>query len=227
VSLAADKVLVDGGTGTMRRLLEAGFHYRDVDYLFYTHIHPDHSLDLVAFLFATKHTPGFVRTKPLHILGPPGFRDFFDRLMGIFGDWVISEDYPLELEEMDGGERVFQSWKVGTRVLSHAVPTIGYRFTEGGSVVVVSGDTDYCEAIVDLARDADVLVLECSFPDEFKVGGHLTPQFASQIARESRCKRLVTTHVYPMATPEGLAESCRRGFDGEVIAGRDLLKVTV
>ena len=65
----------------MRRLLEAGFHYRDVDYLFYTHIHPDHVLDLVPFLLATKHTPGMVRTKPLYILGPPGFRDFFNRLM--------------------------------------------------------------------------------------------------------------------------------------------------
>jgi ribonuclease BN (tRNA processing enzyme) len=227
VSIAGEAVLVDGGTGTMRRLLEAGFHYRDVDHLFFTHVHPDHVLDLVPFLFATKHTPGYVRTKPLHVLGPPGFEDFFDRLMGLFGEWVLSEDYPLELEEMDDGKRVFGSWEVTTRLLAHAVPTIGYRFTHNGTVIVVSGDTDYCEAIVDLARDADALVLECSFPDEHKVEGHLTPKYASQIAREAGCKRLITTHMYPVASPESLAASCRMGFAGEVIAGRDLLKVTV
>jgi ribonuclease BN (tRNA processing enzyme) len=228
VSLAEDNVLVDGGTGTMRRLLEAGFHYSEVDYLFYTHTHPDHVLDLVPFLFATKHTPGMVRTKPLHVLGPSGFRDFFDRLMGVFGEWVLSDDYPLELDEMeDESERVFGSWKVTTRALNHPVPTVGYRFSESGSVAVVSGDTDYCEEIVDLAKNADLLLLECSFPDQLKVGGHLTPQFASQIARESGCKRLLTMHMYPMASPEQLAEACREGFDGEVIAGRDLLKVSV
>lgn len=227
VSLAGDKVLVDGGTGTMRRLLEAGFHYRDVDYLFYTHIHPDHSLDLVSFLFATKHTPGYDRTKTLHILGPPGFRDFFDRLMGVFGEWVLSDEYPLELDEVDEDELTFGSWTVRTKRLNHAVPTVGYRFSEGGSVAVVSGDTDYCREIVDLAKDADVLVLECSFPDAFKVGGHLTPESASQIARESGCKRLITNHMYPVASPDDLAASCRLGFEGEVIAGRDLLKVTV
>ena len=72
LSIGSDLVLVDGGTGTMRRLLEAGFHYRDVDYLFFTHVHPDHVLDLVSFLFATKHTPGYTRSEPLHLLIQPG-----------------------------------------------------------------------------------------------------------------------------------------------------------
>jgi ribonuclease BN (tRNA processing enzyme) len=227
VSLGGDHVLVDGGTGTMRRLLEAGFHYRDVDYLFYTHIHPDHVLDLVPFLFATKHTPGFQRTRALHVLGPPGFKDFFDRLMMLFGQWVLSDDYPLEVEEMGESERVFGSWSVRTRLLKHPVSTGGYRFSQAGVVAVVSGDTDYCKAVVELAAGADVLVLECSFPDDIKVEGHLTPRYASQIARESGCKRLIITHMYPVASPEDLAHSCRCGFGGEVLAGRDLLKVVV
>ncbi len=227
VSIAGDLALVDGGTGTMRRLLEAGFHYRDVDYLFYTHIHPDHVLDLVPFLFATKHTPGYTRSKDLHVVGPPGFRDFFSRLMGMFGEWVLSDDYTLELEEVEEEERIFSGWRVSTRLLSHPVPSLSYRFTEGDSVAVVSGDTAYCQAVVEHASGADLLVIECSFPDAYEVEGHLTPRRASQIAREAGCKRMAITHIYPVATPEELAESCRRGFAGEVIPGRDLLKIAV
>ena len=227
VSIAGGLVLVDGGTGTMRRLLEAGFHYRDVDYLFYTHIHPDHVLDLVPFLFATKHTPGYTRSKPLHVIGPPGFRSFFSKLMEVFGEWVLDDRYPLVLEEMEESEREFPGWRVAVRLLSHSVPSLAYRFSDGRSVAVISGDTSYCAAIVEHAADADLLVIECSFPDAYEVPGHLTPRSASQIAREAGCKRLLITHMYPVAPAEELADACRRGFSGEVIAGRDLLKVRV
>ena len=37
-----------------------------------------------------------------------------------------------------------------------------------------SGDTDYCENIDDLARDVDVLLLECSYPEHIKVDAILT-----------------------------------------------------
>lgn len=227
LSIAGDKVLVDGGTGTMRRLLEAGYHYSDIDHLFYTHIHPDHTHDLVPFLFATKHTPGYTRTKPLHLIGPPGFREFFSGLMGLFGDWVLSDDYRIELEEMEVGRRAFAGWEVSTRPLEHSVPSLAYRFTDGSTVAVVSGDTSYCDAIVEHASGADLLVLECSFPDSLEVEGHLTPRLASQVAREAGCKRLLITHMYPGVTPENLAEACRLGFSGEVIPGRDLLKVVI
>lgn len=228
VAIGGDVLLVDGGTGTMRRLLEAGFHYRDVDYLFYTHVHPDHTHDLVPFLFATKHTPGYTRTKPLRVIGPPGFKEFFSRLMDLFGDWVLDDEYALEVEEMkEGATRFFPDWEVSTRLLEHSVPSLAYRFTDGAAVAVISGDTSYCRAIVEQALGADLLVLECSFPDPLAVHGHLTPESTSRIARESGCKRLIITHMYPIASAEELAEACRRGYGGEVVPGHDLLKLTL
>ena len=56
--LSAGRVLlVDGGSGTLRRLYEAGIDYRAIDQLFYTHVHPDHTGDLVPFLFAQRYRP--------------------------------------------------------------------------------------------------------------------------------------------------------------------------
>jgi len=45
-------VLIDSGPGTLRRMLEAGVTYQDIDLLLYTHIHPDHVSELVPLLFA-------------------------------------------------------------------------------------------------------------------------------------------------------------------------------
>ncbi len=51
------------GSGTIRRMLEAGITYHDIDYIFYTHIHPDHVSDLVPFIFTSKYAEQPRRTK--------------------------------------------------------------------------------------------------------------------------------------------------------------------
>jgi len=227
VRVAGSNVLVDAGTGTMRRLMEGGFHYSEIDYLFFTHIHPDHTHDLVPFLFATKHTPGYTRTRDLHIVGPPGFEEFYRQVMDIYGKWTLADSYAIEVTEMAEESRSFGGWEVSTTVVEHAVPCLAYRFSDGRAAAVVSGDTEYCEAIVRHAEGADALVIECSFPDSVQVEGHLTPRTASQIAREAHCKRLIITHIYPVATGQELAEACRKGFGGEVTAAQDLLRIVL
>jgi ribonuclease BN (tRNA processing enzyme) len=49
------KLLIDSGPGALRKMLEVGITYQDIDILLYTHIHPDHVSDLVHFLFACKY----------------------------------------------------------------------------------------------------------------------------------------------------------------------------
>jgi len=55
--------------------------------------------------------------------------------------------------------------KIFSLPMAHTPESVGYRIElHDGRSIAVSGDTDYCESVVDLARDADLLVLECSFP---------------------------------------------------------------
>jgi ribonuclease BN (tRNA processing enzyme) len=49
------KALIDSGPGILRRMLEVGITYQDIDLLLYTHIHPDHVSELVPILFACKY----------------------------------------------------------------------------------------------------------------------------------------------------------------------------
>ncbi|MBW1822481.1 MAG: ribonuclease Z, partial [Deltaproteobacteria bacterium] len=55
VEVSDSKLLFDSGPGTMRRLLEAGITIFDISFIFYSHLHPDHTGELVTFLFATKY----------------------------------------------------------------------------------------------------------------------------------------------------------------------------
>jgi ribonuclease BN (tRNA processing enzyme) len=112
--------------------------------------------------------------------------------------------------------------------LLHTDSSLGYRLeTQEGKSLVYSGDTDYCENIVSLAKGAHVLILECSFPNEMKVDGHLTPSLAGRIAREAGCRKLVLTHLYPPCNGKPVIEQARREFSGHVVVAEDLMELTI
>lgn len=219
--------LIDGGSGTLRKCMEVNISYKEIDKLFYTHLHPDHTIDLVPFLFATKHTPGFVRTKRLDIFGPLGFQDFFDKLTGLYSTGVTEVEYEIVLHELSQQSMHFDGWSLQTNLMNHTPNAIGYRFNCDSKSFVFSGDTDFCEEIIELARDADVMLLECSFPDSMKVKGHLTPSEAGEIASEARVKKLILTHLYPPCDEVDIVTPCAKHFSGEIIIARDLMRVQI
>ena len=83
-------------------------------------------------------------------------------------------------------------------------PCFGLRMdTVDGESVVFSGDTAPCDRLIELARDCDLLIHECTFPEkaiEFRskagIGtwSHTGPADFGRIAVESRAKQAVATH---------------------------------
>ncbi|MBN2126574.1 MAG: MBL fold metallo-hydrolase, partial [Deltaproteobacteria bacterium] len=115
-----------------------------------------------------------------------------------------------------------------SRPLPHTPHSLGYRVElPSGKSLVYSGDTGYCDAIVELAMHTDLLLLECSFPDWAPVEGHLTPSLAGKIARLSGAKRLALLHFYPDVLTTDIVSQCRRAYSGTLILGRDLLHIRI
>src|SRR5512143_1075017 len=79
VLIGDQPLLFDIGPGTLARLAAAGIDYRDLDHLFLTHHHSDHTLDLVTLLQDYDSTPGWVRRKPFHLIGCRGTQAFYER----------------------------------------------------------------------------------------------------------------------------------------------------
>ena len=214
-------ILFDSGSGTLTRLLKAGVTYNDIDQLCYTHTHPDHTADLVPYLFACNYGDA-PRKRELQIIAGKGFRRFFDNLRQVYHPWMEPQQYQLHLSEMEADRLDFEGFSLTTKPMKHMEASVGYRVeTENGKSITISGDTDYCRNIVDLAKGTDLLVLECSFPNHHKVAGHLTPQVAGQIAREADCKKLLLTHFYPVCDQYDIIGECRETYAGELILAED------
>lgn len=223
-------LLFDSGPGTLHKLLQAKIDYRKIDYIFYTHFHPDHITELVSFLFACKYHSS-PRVKPLKIVGPKGFKDFYSKILKMYGKWVKPEKYKIEIHEINNVPYQGKGWTIYTKPLNHTYPCIGYRIEAktGHSIrsIVYSGDTDYCREIVELAENADLFISECSFPEKHRLKGHLTPRLAGRIANESGCKHLVLTHLYPICDKFDIFSECRREYKGKLTLAKDLLKITI
>jgi ribonuclease BN (tRNA processing enzyme) len=204
-----------------------GLDFRQVDYLCLTHFHPDHASDLVPFLFATNYTLDLTRSLPLRLIGPQGLRSFYERLHGIFGDWIEARTYPLFFHEVGENQLAFPDLVIKTLPMAHSAASVGFRVEAGGRSLAYSGDTDYCANVVKLGLNADLLILECSFPDERKAPGHLTPSLAGRIAQEASCRKLLLTHFYPVFKGHDILGECRKEFSGEILLAEDGMKLTL
>lgn len=224
VRLDGDTMLFDSGSGTLERLLRVGIDYKEIDHLFYTHAHVDHTADLIPLLFALRNTPGFARTKSLGLWGSRGFLEFFAQLDALYGGWIHAETYAITPREVPSDGVRLSGGRIIARPVRHRPDSVGYRVeARSGRVFAYSGDTDYCSEVVDLSKKADLLFLDCATPDAYKAAGHLSPAFAGRIAREAGAKKLVLTHMYPICDDWDLRSECEREFAGEIVLAEDLM----
>ncbi len=224
----AANILCDTGPGTLRQLLHTGKTINNIDGIVYSHFHVDHTADLVSFIFASKYAHGISRDRDLTIMGPPGLCDFYESLTKAYGPWIVPEQFSINWIEMGCETASYFDLSVTSAPVQHAEQSMAVRFRDaGGRAAVYSGDTDYCPEIVQLAKNADVCVLECAFPDTMRCPGHLTPSLAGRVAREAGCKKLVLTHFYPPCDDVDIEAGVRNHFPGEVILAEDLMSIDI
>jgi len=225
IAASVGKMLLafDCGPGALRAMATVGLDWAKLDSIFVTHFHTDHIADIGPLLF-TLNIPDVVRTKPLTVYGPPGLKSFHTRLVAAYGDWLIPKRYDLYVVELHGEPVESAEWRVETAHAEHSKPSYAYRLEAGGRSFVYSGDTDYSEDIVTLATDCDLLVLECSYPNELEVDGHLSPRKAGTMAAKAGCRTLALAHLYPACDDYDLVSECRQTYDGDVVVAEDGMK---
>ena len=228
VDTGAIKMLLDTGPGTLHQMLKAGITINDIDLIIYSHFHVDHTAEMAPFIFASMYAPESFRTKDLAILGPPGLKEFYRCLTLAYGKWIIPEHFTINWIEAGDGACEFPSAVVKTISTQHSGNSMATRIeSASGRAVVYSGDSEYCPNLVEISRNADLLILECSFPEDMLCVGHLTPSLAGRVARESQCKKLLLTHFYPPCDSSDLLTPLREEFSGEVMLAEDLMKFSL
>ncbi|MBN1886199.1 MAG: ribonuclease Z [Candidatus Krumholzibacteriota bacterium] len=213
-------LLFDCGPGVPQALAESGIDYRSLAGIFFTHHHPDHSLGLGRLLAAARNDPGCRPFPPL--FGPAGLDD-------LVGGWPILfpgtrlGDGPPATRELAGGETIDRgAARIGCAAADHGDrPALAYRVEANGASMVYTGDTALTDAVVELAAGADLLVAECSAPDEAPLDGHMTPAAVAALAGRAGVKRLVATHLYPRMEEFDVARAIASSWDGPVEVARD------
>jgi ribonuclease BN (tRNA processing enzyme) len=223
--LPKSTILLDCGNGATWKLGKVGINYLEIDHILITHFHPDHTSDLIPFLFATRYSYGSTRKKQLHLWGPSGFISFFSALKEAYSDWIVPQE--LIVTDIEKTEIQLDDFVLKSARTVHTENSLAYRIESEGKSLVYSGDTAYSESLAKLAENTDILLIECSMPDELQAEGHLTPAGVSRIANESRARKIVLTHLYPVCDESDILAQMRNQTDADVVLAEDLLEITV
>ncbi|HEX2289530.1 MAG TPA: MBL fold metallo-hydrolase, partial [Pseudonocardiaceae bacterium] len=99
---------------------------------------------------------------------------------------------------------------------AHPVECHAVRLTAAGRSLVYTGDTGPSDAVEELARGADVLLAEASWPDrpDNPRGIHLSGRDAGEAATAAGVHRLLITHVPPWTEAEQVLSEAKAAFDG-------------
>lgn len=222
----ADTLLfLDLGAGSLYRAARFGIEVGRVDGVLLSHLHPDHTGDLVPLLFAFRN-PEWPREETLALFGPRGLPEFLGHLEAAYGSWIEAEGYSRHVKVLQPGSSSLGGLRVSTCPVRHGPDAIAFKIEEpGGKSLVYSGDTGTCDELALFGTEADLLVLECSFPEGEGRAGHLTPGEAGRMAGKARCRRLLLTHFYPACKGRDLLTPCRRHYDGPITLAEDGLVI--
>jgi ribonuclease BN (tRNA processing enzyme) len=228
VRAGGETLVFDLGNGAVRGMLGSDLDPFSVDRIFFTHFHPDHTVDIVPLLFAMEHGAEEPRTRPLRIAGPEPFLDFWESVRNVWGRWMFADPTLVsELPRECPSPIELAGCRLSWAPAEHRRESVAYRLDAEGGAFVYTGDTEYSRSVVELARGADTLLIECSFPDDAPVPGHLTPSGVARIASEAGVGRVVLTHIYPAADELDLVSEVRMGYEGEILVAEDGLKLSI
>jgi len=251
IEAGGQRLIIDAGTGIRglgRKLSQESrmLGRPSSTHLLFTHLHWDHIQGFPFF------EPGFARDARLFLYGPD--LEAGGSLEGALDAQMQPPSFPIGLDAMAAEKRFYtlasgdafrvEHVEVRCRALSHPQGCFGYRIEAGGRSICFATDVEHPddgsvdEALVELARDVDLLIYDAQFtPAEYegregpsrKGWGHSTYVAAAQAARAAGARRLVLTHHDPThddATVEAIEREAQSLFTA-CRAAREQLPIAV
>jgi ribonuclease BN (tRNA processing enzyme) len=251
--VAGDRVyLVDCGDGVARQFALAKLPFPQLRAIFITHQHSDHNAGYGP-LFLLGWTAGLAT---VDAYGPPPLEKMTRLLLDAYAFDVetrIADEGRAQLaplirpHDITAGGEVFKDDRVKVTAAVNRHPPIehsfAYRFDTADRSIVISGDTNYSDAVIALAKGADVLVHEALYrpywerPDapqprtvrQHIIASHTDTEDIGRVAAAAGVKQLVLSHFVPSDAPQITDEQWMAGvkkhYRGPVVFGRDLMEV--
>ena len=226
------KILIDCGPGTLIRLSQAGINLKDIDYIFITHFHADHTSDLFALFMNYRLTDQFSGgniTKCPQIFGPKGIYKFLLK---------FSKSYQLPTVEGWGKMKFFdvmtqqkienivvEAFRVNHIAAGVATKGYAYRFIIGDKIIAFSGDSVKCSGVKKACKNADIFVCDTSYAKGKHNLAHMDTIDIGNIAKKNHVKKVILSHLYPQTDDIDLVSEVKENFSGEVLRAKDLMTI--
>jgi ribonuclease BN (tRNA processing enzyme) len=250
-----DVYVVDCGYGVARQMVLAGLPFPQLRNVFITHHHSDHDIELGPLL-QLAWLSGL--TTPVDCWGPPPMqrmlRDYlryeaYDIAIRTSDEGRVPFARLIRAHELRGGGPVMKDRNLRVTAAKVFHPpvnlSLAYRFDGPDRSIVISGDTRPSDALVQLARGADVLVHEAMLPQYVSqlvgelpgqnqlsrsvLSHHTTAEQAGEIAARAGVKLLVLSHLVPAGNPDvpdsEWVAAASRHYHGPIIVGQDLMEI--
>lgn len=205
-----------GVLGTLQRHVDPG-----AVHVLLSHLHADHCLDLPGLFVWRRYHPSPPVGKAL-LYGPSDTWSRLGAASSPYGGEIDDFTDIFDVRHWVADEPVrFGSVTVVPKVVSHPTESFGMRLTDStGALLVYSGDTGFSDAVIELARGADVFLCEASWthaPDRPE-NLHMSGTEAGRVAAAADVRELLLTHIPPWTSAEDVISEAKAEFDGPVRA---------
>jgi len=216
-------LLFDAGSGTLGRLMRAGVKLGQLQHIHLTHKHSDHCADLVPILQACRLMH---RTEPLYVIGSEGLLAYVDALLALH-PWVRPETYSLHKINVRDEPFNGPAWTVAAIPSEHTADSLSFSLKAEDKKIVCTGDAAATARLAQFSEGADLLIAECSFPDEFAKPYHLSPADIGPIAEQAGVRHLLLTHFYPECEEADVRQQVSKWYSGPVTLAYGGLRLDV
>jgi len=189
IRISNSYILLDCGSGTLRRLIDINFNWQKINHLFISHTHPDHATELPAII----HTRKSNKKRPLHIYGPKNVEKFLNLIKTEMTTSYKPRDF--KFHHLKDKKIKIKNFTVEAISVKHSkvIPANAYKFLINKKSMVYSGDLGPLinkNQFIKFCNKVDLLIAD-SGGDPGKPGGnHLNPYEIGLMAEKAKVKKL-------------------------------------
>jgi ribonuclease BN (tRNA processing enzyme) len=224
-------ILLDISADAPHRMAQEALDWTNLEAIWISHFHLDHMGGLPTFLFGTKWAPQTqTRTKPLRIFGPEGLRNIVETINDSNSYGLLEQPFPVEIVEVaaNANFEIVPGINANTLKTPHTKESLALGLRDADSkLFVYTSDTGFSEDLVQFAKHADLLLMECSYRRNKPVQKHLELADAMRLADACAARQLVLTHLYSEWDNIDLAAEARLLWSGETIEAKDGLRLEI
>lgn len=192
-------VVIDFGASALPALKGLKLDPNAIDAIVLSHLHGDHFGGLPFLLLDAQFLSR--RERPLLIAGPPGTKARLHAAMEVFFPKSTGSRWKFEwrVEEIAIGvetELLGHSLITAEVVHQSGAPSTALRLSDGRQTFAYSGDTEWTDALLPIARNADLFICEC-YNYAGKLTGHIGWETLSERLPHLNARQVMITHMNP------------------------------